>query len=254
MQENKEAPAPTKKIVNKPDKFLGLTPFTLHQIEEENRKRQSLINDEISRGFELIKNQPKSVTFFGSARFSEDHEYYLKARRLAHNLAQRGYAIVSGGGPGIMEASNRGAFEVNGRSIGFTIELPHEQNRNPYITDSTDFYYFFTRKVMLTFAAEAYLVFPGGFGTLNEVSEILTLVQTHKIESVPIILVGRDFWQPFYKYCSETFLKKYATIDEQDMNIFSITDDEDEIIKIIENTPVRSGVRLPADWPMKDVV
>ncbi len=248
-----ERPAQEKKVVNKPDKFLGLTPMTLHQIEEENKKRQSLINDEISRGFNLIKNQPKSVTFFGSARFPEEHEYYLKARRIARALAERGYAVVSGGGPGIMEAANRGAFEVNGRSIGFTIELPHEQNRNPYVTDSTDFYYFFTRKVMLTFAAEAYLVFPGGFGTLNEAFEILTLVQTNKVERVPIILVGSEFWKPFQKFCEEVLLKRYTTIDNQDMNLFKICDDEAEILKIVEATPVRAGVRLPADWPMKDV-
>ncbi len=243
-----------KKIVNKPDKFLDVTPLTLREIDEENRKRESLINDEIMRGFELIKKtHQKSVTFFGSARFPEDHLYYQKARRIAHLLASRDYAIVTGGGPGIMEAANRGAFEANGRSIGFTIELPHEQNRNPYITDSSDFYYFFTRKVMLTFSAEAYLMFPGGFGTLDETFEILTLIQTKKIDSIPVILVGKEFWEPLRTVFNNELFKKFSTIDEQDLNLFIITDDEDEIVRIVEKAPVRIGVRLPDDWPTKEI-
>lgn len=240
-----------KKIVNKPDKFLNTTPLSLREIDEENQKRESLINSEIQRGFDLIKKtRNKSVTFFGSARFSEDHIYYQKARRIAHSLAKQNYTIVTGGGPGIMEAANRGAFEANGRSVGFTIELPHEQNRNPYITDSSDFYYFFTRKVMLTFSAEAYLFFPGGFGTFDEAFEILTLVQTKKIEPVPVIFVGSDFWKPLQALLTKELLKTYATIDEQDLNLLTVTDDEEEILRIIEKTPVRIGVRLPSDWPV----
>ncbi len=239
-----------KKIVNKPDKFLDTTPLTLREIDEENRKRESLINSEIEQGFNLIKKtDKKSVTFFGSARFPEDHPYYQKARRIAHTLAKRGYAVVTGGGPGIMEAANRGAFEANGRSVGFTIELPREQNRNPYITDSSDFYYFFTRKVMLTFSAEAYLMFPGGFGTFDETFEILTLVQTKKIDPVPIIFVGSEFWEPLRGLLNGELLKKFSTIDEQDLTLFTISDDEEEITRIVEQAPVRVGVRLPNDWP-----
>jgi uncharacterized protein (TIGR00730 family) len=236
-----------KKVVNVPDKFLRRAPMKLDEIDQENRKRESLINQEISRGFDFIKKQPRSVTFFGSARFAEGTPDYERARRLGYALAKLGYGIITGGGPGIMEAGNRGAFEANGRSIGITIELPHEQNRNPYITDTVDFYYFFTRKVIMTFSAEAYLVFPGGYGTLNETFEILTLVQTNKIEKVPIIFVGEDFWRPIEGFLRESLFEQYAAIDREDLALFTVTDDEEKILKIIEAAPARNGVHLAHD-------
>jgi uncharacterized protein (TIGR00730 family) len=169
-----------KTVVNLPAKDLNIEPITVKEIEDEIEKRISLIDQEFNRGFDFIKDQPKTVTFFGSSRFKEDNEHYQKARQLAAKLSQLGYSIVTGGGPGIMEGANRGAFEAQGRSLGLTIKLPTEQVRNPYLTDTLDFYYFFTRKVMLAFSAEAYLFFPGGFGTFDELFEILTLVQTKK--------------------------------------------------------------------------
>jgi uncharacterized protein (TIGR00725 family) len=166
---NEEAAKP---IVNLPSKKLPIQPITLHEVEEEIKKRVSLIDSEFNLGFDFIKTQSKSVTFFGSSRFPETHPDYERARRIADRLTKAGYTIITGGGPGIMEAANRGAFEADGKSLGLNIKLPHEQVRNPYITESVDFYYFFIRKVMMSFSAEAYLFFPGGFGTFDEFFEI----------------------------------------------------------------------------------
>jgi uncharacterized protein (TIGR00730 family) len=238
---NEEA---NKPIVNVPSKLLPIEPITLEEVEQEMEKRVSLITQEFNRGFDFIKSQPKTVSFFGSARFSEDNEHYARARRVAYRLAKEGYAIVTGGGPGIMEAANRGAFEAEGRSLGLNIKLPKEQVRNPYLTDTVDFYYFFTRKVMLTFSAEAYIMFPGGFGTFDETFEILTLVQTHKIENVPIILVGEAFWRPLETFLKKAMLEENGAIDSEDLKLYTITDDEEEIVNIIKQIPIRNGVRL----------
>ena len=146
--------------------------------------------------------------------------------------------VVTGGGPGIMEAANKGAFEAKGKSLGLTIKLPQEQTTNPYITNEVSFNYFFSRKVCLSFSAEAYLFFPGGFGTLDELFEILTLVQTRKIEKVPIILVGNDYWTALDAFIKEHLLSK-EMIDSEDITLYSISENEDEIIEIIRNAPVR---------------
>jgi uncharacterized protein (TIGR00730 family) len=233
-----------KPVVNLPPKELPIEPITLHEVEEEISKRVSLIDQELNRGFDFIKTQPKTVTFFGSSRFTEENQYYQQAKNIAFKLAQLGFSIVTGGGPGIMEAANRGAFEAGGRSFGLTIKLPNEQVRNPYLTDTIDFYYFFTRKVMLSFSAEAYIVFPGGFGTFDEAFEIITLVQTHKIEKVPIILVGTAFWNPLKEFMRQHMLIENKAIDEEDINLLIVTDNEEEIIDIIKKVPVRVGVRL----------
>lgn len=233
-----------KPIVNLPTKDLNIEPITLHEVEEETKKRVSLINHEFNRGFDFIKNQPKTVTFFGSARLAETNKYYMIARSMAHKISTLGYSIVTGGGPGIMEAANRGAFEAEGRSLGLNIKLPHEQVRNPYLTDSVDFYYFFVRKVMMSFSAEAYIFFPGGFGTLDELFEIMTLVQTNKIEKIPVILIGTEFWNPLVTYLKENMLEKNQTIDAEDLSLFIVTDSEDEVLDIIKKVPIRDGVRF----------
>lgn len=232
-----------KPIVNLPAKELNIEPITLSEIEEEMKKRVSLIELEFNRGFDFIKSQPKSVTFFGSARLKESNPYYQKARSLASKLSKSGYSIVTGGGPGIMEGANRGAFEAEGRSLGLNIKLPHEQVRNPYVTDVLDFYYFFVRKVMLSFSAEAYVFFPGGFGTMDEFFEILTLVQTKKIVKIPIFLVGNEYWSALKQYMTEHMLKN-GTIDKYDLELFHITEDEEFITETIKKVPVRDGVRL----------
>jgi len=233
-----------KPIVNLPAKQLPIEPITIREVEEEIKKRVSMIDTEFNRGFDFIKSQAKSVTFFGSARFPESHPMYQSARRVAYSLSKLGYSILTGGGPGIMEGANRGAYEAEGKSLGLNIKLPHEQVRNPYLTDAVEFYYFFVRKVILSFSAEAYIFYPGGFGTLDELFEIVTLVQTNKIEQVPIILVGSEFWNPLKKFLVDYTLKNFKAIDEQDLTLFTICDDEDTIVRMINDIPVRNGVRI----------
>ena len=187
-------------------------------------------------GFQLIQGLSNTVSFFGSARFDEDDYHYKEARALAKKLGEAGYTIVTGGGPGIMEAGNRGAMEANAKSIGLNIQLPKEQRLNPYTTSSQGFHYFFTRKVMLSFAAQAYVFFPGGYGTLNELTELLMLVQTKKIDPLPIILVGKDFWRPFMKWIEEYVFKEHAAIDKKDMEIYHLAHDTDDAFNIIQST------------------
>jgi uncharacterized protein (TIGR00730 family) len=236
---------PDKKIVNLPSKHLNIKPLTRREVQEvclpeDLAPRNQRINQEIIAGLEFAREHPKSVSFFGSARFSEDNPHYQKARSVAKKIVEDlEYAVVSGGGPGIMEGANRGAKEAGGHSLGMIIELPEEQRINPYVTESVEFYYFFTRKVSLAFSAEAYVYFPGGFGTMDEFFEILTLVQTGKIEKVPIILVGEDYWRPVEKLIKEQFLEKFQTVDESDLNLFTITDDEKKIVDIIRKAPLR---------------
>ncbi len=218
-------------------------PVTLHQVEEEITNRLTLMNEELQNGFNLIKTQPKSVTFFGSARMREQDKYYQIARQMGSAIAKLGFSVITGGGPGIMEASNRGAMDVHGRSIGLNIALPHEQHINPYVNHNLSFHYFFTRKVMLTFSAEAYIFFPGGFGTMDEFFEILTLVQTKKIEPVPLICFGSEYWNHLKDFMRNIFIPM-GTISPQDLDLFYITDDPQEAISLVAKTHVRNGVRL----------
>ncbi len=215
------------------------------EVQEIIRQRTDRINKEFSIAFEFIKNFPKSVTFFGSARLKEDSVLYKKARDLAFKISKDlGYTVLSGGGGGIMEASNRGAFEAGGQSVGLNIVLPQEQHANKYTTESIELYYFFVRKVALSFAAEAYIFFPGGFGTLDEFSEIVTLIQTKKIPRVPIILVGRDYWAHLNTFIREVLLKEYNFIHKEDMDLYQILDSEEEIVEIIRKAPVRATIKV----------
>ena len=213
--------------------------FFIKDIDGQIEKRAERIKQEFLDGFHAVKKYPKSVTFFGSARFNEDNPYYHKAKVIAKKLCKEGFAVITGGGPGIMEAGNRGTKEGCGFGVGFNIELPREQSLNPYITDKTEFHYFFSRKVTLSFSAEAFLVFPGGFGTLDEFFEVLTLVQTKKIPRLPIILVGRAFWEPLHDFIVETLLNKFKTISPEDINLYRIEDDVDEIVDIVKRAPMR---------------
>lgn len=229
-----------KKDIERPHKHLSSKPLTLPELETQIKKRVSRISKEFLTGFDLIKDTPKTVTFFGSARTLCSEDDYQNAYALAKKIAQLEYAIVTGGGPGIMEAANKGAHEVGGNSFGLTIQLPKEQTTNPYINKAINFDYFFTRKVALTYSAEAYVYFPGGFGTLDELFEILTLVQTHKIVPVPIILFGSYFWKPLEHFIRE-FLIKNGKIDEADMKLFTITDSIEEAVEIVKNAPIRNA-------------
>ncbi len=223
-----------------------MKPLSKEEVAQAIKKRLSVIDEEFKRGFEFIKKYPKSVSIFGSARFTEENAYYQKARSLAGSLSKLGYAIVTGGGRGIMEAANRGAKEAGGMSVGLNIKLPRVQTLNKYLTDTTEFYYFFTRKVMLSFAAEAYIFFPGGFGTLDEFFEIIGLIQTQKIFPIPVILVGKDFWEPLDDFIQRELLEKRNTIGAEDMHLYRITDDEEKIIKWVLEEPVIESLRFNA--------
>lgn len=213
------------------------------EMHEEILRRVSRISDEFKRAFDFIKDYPKSVSFFGSARVKEGNPSYERARVLSGKIAKElGYTVVSGGGGGIMEASNRGAHEAGGESVGLNIKLPKEQELNPYLTKSMDMSYFFVRKTALSFAAETYIFFPGGFGTLDEFFEIITLIQTNKIPRVPVILVGREYWTPLLDFMQKTLVKN-GYIDEKDMNIFKIAETDEEIVDIIRQVPVRLGIK-----------
>ena len=218
-------------------------PLTLSEISESAEKRVALISKEFINGFEFIKNYPRSVTFFGSARTKRGEYYYDKAEKLAERIVKElHYSVTTGGGPGIMEAVNKGAFGAGGNSLGLTIELPREQSVNQYLTDKEDFHYFFSRKVCLSFSAEAYVFFPGGFGTLDEFLEILTLIQTNKIPKAPIVLVGENHWKPLEEFFKEVLLKN-EMISESDLSLYTITDNEEEILKIIKTAPIRLGLK-----------
>ena len=201
------------------------------------------IQAEFINGWNFLADLHKTVTFFGSARFSENSHWYQEARKLGKMLADAGYNVVTGGGPGIMEAGNRGAHEggSDGDSIGLNIKLIHEQRMNPYVDKGIGFHYFFVRKVMLSFSAQAYVYFPGGFGTIDEFAEMVTLIQTKKIsDKIPMIIVGKDFWQPFLNWVDETMLKKFKTISPEDPNIFQLVDTAEEAFKIIKKAPERT--------------
>lgn len=217
--------------------------LTIDQLDDDLRERIHVIRREFIEGLNFVRQHKNTVTFYGSARFEEDNKYYRKACRIARKLAEQGIDIVTGGGPGIMEAANRGASQAEGadagHSLGMNIDLPSEQTLNPYVEEQQSFHYFFSRKVSLTFSAEAYIFFPGGFGTLDEFFEMLTLVQTGKIKKVPILLVGVEYWQSLQNFIQQNLLKKFKTIDHNDLDLFLVTDDEEEVVRIASEAELR---------------
>lgn len=192
-------------------------------------------DEEFEAAFKILKKYPKRVTFFGSARLSPRTKYYHMTHDLAAHLAENGFAIISGGGNGIMEASNRGAFDGEDVSVGFNIRLPHEQRLNPYTTDHLQFNFFFTRKVMMTFYTHAIVCFPGGFGTLDELFEVITLIQTGKMPPIPVILVGNKYWKDLDKFIKKHLLRG-KLISNGDENIYTITEDSKTILKLINKS------------------
>lgn len=190
-------------------------------------------DEEFIRAFEILSRNIKRVTIFGSARNLPANEKYIKAAYdTASALAQEGYTIVTGGGNGIMGASNKGAYDVGGKSVGFNIKLPHEQEPNPYTTDELTFRYFFTRKVALSFYSHAYIYFPGGYGTLDELFEIMTLIQTHKMPKLKVVLFGSDHWNDLDKFIQKHLLDD-GYISGNDEKIYTITDSVEELVRII---------------------
>ena len=187
---------------------------------------------EFVEGFERLAQIKPSVSIFGSARTTPDHPYYQLAEDIAHALSDAGFSVVSGGGPGIMEAANKGAHAGPSPSIGLNIMLPHEQAGNPYQDIALNFRHFFSRKVMFVKYASAYVVLPGGFGTLDELAEILTLVQTGKTRRIPIILVHRPFWEGLIDWFRTTLVNEY-TIDPDDLDLFKVLDNPQEVVDAI---------------------
>ncbi len=192
------------------------------------------IMSEFVQGFEFLSHYDRSVTFFGTARCDFSDKIYREATKLGEMLAREGYAVVTGGGPGVMEAANKGAYEAGGDSIGLNIQLPHEQRTNQYVKKSASFSYFFTRKVMLSFSSEAYIYFPGGFGTLDEFFELVTLIQTNKVEPVPVVLVGRDYWTPLLEFLTNKVYEENNAIDKEDLNIFHLVDNAEEAFEYLQ--------------------
>lgn len=219
-------------------------PVNPRPVFDDFRKQQSWrifrIMAEFIEGFEFLAPLRNEVTVFGSARVAEGDEHYEEARKLGRLLAKGGYTVVTGGGPGIMEAANRGACEGGGESVGLNIQLPKEQRTNPYVKTSRAFHYFFTRKVMLSASAQAYVYFPGGFGTLDEMFEIVTLIQTHKTIRIPLVLVGKDYWAGLLAWLKQNTVVNHQYVELQDLSIMQMVDTAEDAFRIIKTAKPRS--------------
>ncbi|HEX6228260.1 MAG TPA: TIGR00730 family Rossman fold protein [Solirubrobacterales bacterium] len=215
-------------------------------VEEEDTLRVERISAEIDRGFDALRDIDDGVSIFGSARIEGGHHWYGLCRETAARLAEAGFTVITGGGPGLMEAANRGAAEVGGLSVGLNIELPKEQSTNPYVNRSLDFRYFFARKLMFVRYARAFLIFPGGFGTLDELFESLTLIQTRRIRLFPTILVDTAHWSPLLEWVDEN-LEDDRLIASRDMELLVTADSPEEICAHVERaTSLQHELREPA--------
>ncbi|MFB3886375.1 MAG: TIGR00730 family Rossman fold protein [Thermodesulfobacteriota bacterium] len=214
-----------------PNKYL------LNELTVKDTWRTFHIMAEFVEGFEALSECHPSVSIFGSTRVKPEDEVYQKAERIGQLLAENGFGVITGGGPGVMEAANKGAALAGGKSIGLNIELPLEQTPNPYTNMNLVFHYFFVRKVMFVKYAVAYVILPGGFGTMDELFESITLIQTHKIRPFPVILFGSKYWKGLLDWIKEVVLKE-EKIAPSDMEIFQVIDEPEEIIKIIKKTVI----------------
>ena len=207
------------------------------KIKGENAWTMFKVMAEFVEGFETLNKIGPCISIFGSARTKPSHPYYLLATQIAKRMTESGFGVISGGGPGIMEAANKGASMNNGVSVGLNIDLPFEQNNNPFIDDdkNLNYRYFFVRKVMFVKYAQAFIVLPGGFGTLDELFEVLTLIQTKKITRVPVILAGTEFWAGMVDWISKTMLEDNGNISAKDLELIPMMDDPDEIAAYINN-------------------
>jgi uncharacterized protein (TIGR00730 family) len=207
--------------------------------------REERILEEVDRGFDALGHVGAAISVFGSARTPPDHPEYQLARETARLLGDAGFAIITGGGPGIMEAANLGAKESHAQSIGLNIELPFEQGLNKYVELGLEFHYFFVRKVMFVRYASGFVVFPGGFGTLDETFESLTLIQTGKIRHFPVVLVGTDYWRGLVDWIRDRMLGE-GKISPEDMDLFVVTDDPREVLRVVQEAQHRQARRPSA--------
>jgi hypothetical protein len=195
---------------------------------------------EFIEGFEFLADLKKEVTVFGSARLSPSDKYYKEALKLGQLLGKAGFTVITGGGPGVMEAANRGATEVGAQSIGLNIQLPKEQRINPFVKRGKGFYYFFTRKVMLSASAQAYIFFPGGIGTSNEFFEVLELIQTRKMCPLPMICVGKQFWSGLVEWMRVEMIDRHPFIEAADLDLFKVVDTAEEAFDLIKDSAERA--------------
>ena len=209
--------------------FNGRQDFT-----REDPWRMFRILSEFVEGFETLSTMGKAVSIFGSARLSQSHKYYKLTEEVAYLLAKDGYAIVTGGGPGLMEAGNRGARRAKGHSIGLNIHIPMEQKSNPYVDTLIDFRYFFIRKVMFVKYAKAFVIMPGGYGTLDEFSEALNLIQTMRIQRFPVVAVGTQYWKGLTDWMKNSAVRE-GCVSPEDLDIFKVTDSPKEVVRIIRD-------------------
>lgn len=221
----------TESKAHTPDN-LAEQQFVVDEMTARDTWRIFRIMSELVESFDTLSRVGAAVSIFGSARCRPDDSEYQLAQSIAYKLAERGFTIITGGGPGIMEAGNKGAMEAGGTSIGLNIRLPQEQAPNPYQTVSLDFKYFFIRKVMFVKYAMSFVILPGGFGTLDELFEALTLIQTRRIKRFPVYLVGSDFWRPLMGWLKDEVLKR-GLISEEDLKLLSVVDDPDELVEYI---------------------
>lgn len=205
-------------------------------------RRLIKIMNEFINGYKFIRHYKKAVSIFGSARTSLDKRVYKDAHKLGYELAKSGFAVITGGGPGIMQAANEGALKFGGESVGLNIQLPNEQRINRYVNESTSFHYFFTRKVMLASVSQVYVFFPGGYGTMDELFEMLTLIQTKKVAPIKVILVNKKFWTPMLKWLETTIYKHNKAISKSDLNLFNVVDNADEAMALIHRMVHRKKI------------
>ncbi len=214
-----------------------LNQYVLNGLHARECWRLFRIIAEFVDGFEVLPHYYPAVTLFGSTRVKPDHPYYQKAEEVARLLVKEGFSVLTGGGPGIMEAANKGAAEAGGNSIGLNIKLPMEQHPNPYSNIKLEFRYFFVRKVMMVKYAVAFVCFPGGFGTMDELFEAVTLVQTHKIRPVPVVIVGSEYWAGLFEWLKKRVLEE-GMISPEDMDIVQLLDEPTEIVRFIKDRAI----------------
>jgi uncharacterized protein (TIGR00730 family) len=232
------------------EKFLERAPAGRPAFVDSDPWRALRILSEFVEGFDALATVGPAVTIFGSARANETEPIYKLARTIARRLAESGFAIITGGGPGIMEAANRGCREGGGLSVGCNIELPHEQYINPYVDLGVEFRYFFARKTMFVKYADGFVIMPGGFGTLDELFESLTLIQTGKVRDFPVVLVGTSYWQGMLDWMRDVLLPAGA-VAKSDLDLLQLTDDADEVVRIIRAYARRAHSDIPEEAELR---